>query len=338
MNLELLKRLSDAQGISGDEGAVRTIILSEIKSCADSVEVTPLGNIIARKKGRQKPEKTLMLSAHMDEVGLIVKGIDKKGFLSFLSVGGIDSAVLLGKSVLVNGSVPGVIGGKPVHLMSEDEKEKAVPLEELTIDIGAASRQEAEGLVSVGDYAAFPPYFESSRGCIRGKALDDRIGCLLLIELMKSDLLYDTVFTFSVQEEVGLRGAATAANMVGPDIVIAVEGTVAGDVMDVKGAKAVSKMGQGPAISILDGGTVYDQAYFKLAFALAKEQNIPCQPRTGAAGANDAGAMHKAGAGARAMAVAVPCRYIHCPVSMASAEDIENTLRLLKLLVERVYD
>ncbi|MEG1427126.1 MAG: M42 family peptidase, partial [Oscillospiraceae bacterium] len=314
------------------------LILREIEPYADSIAVTPLGNIIAEKKGKQMPNQKLMLSAHMDEVGMIVTDIDEKGFLSFATVGGIDNSVLLGKSVLVNENISGVIGGKPVHLMSGDELERAIPVEKLTVDIGAATKEEAKKVVSIGDSIHFLPFFECLRGTVKGKALDDRVGCLLLVELLKTDLEFDTSFTFSVQEEVGLRGAQTAANIALPDIVIAVEGTVAGDVLDTKGAKAVTKMGKGPAVSIIDKGTMYDREFFKLAFEIAKELNIPCQPRTGAVGTNDAGAMHKAGRGARAIAVSVPCRYIHSPLSMARVSDMENAFLLLRELVKRVHD
>lgn len=337
MNYALLEKLCLCTGVSGFEEQVRKIITEEISPFAEKIEVTPLGNLIAYKKGRKIPANKLMLCAHMDEVGMTVTDIDDKGFLSFATVGGIDKAVLLGKTVVVNG-LKGVIGGKPVHLMNGDEKEKAISVDELRIDIGAVSREDAQKFVGIGDIVSFPPFFERSHGRIKAKALDDRVGCLLLAELFKTELEYDTVFVFSVQEEVGLRGATTSANIVKPQIAIAVEGTVAGDINDVKGAKAVTKLAKGAAISIADGGTVYDREIFKLIFKIAEEKNIGCQPRTSTAGANDAGAMHKAGSGARAAALSVPCRYIHCPVSMADEGDIESAFKLLAELVKRVHD
>lgn len=336
MDYALLERLSCAFGASGSEAQVRDIILNEIREHVSSVEITPLGNIIAEKKGKAPSACKLMLSAHMDEVALTVNDIDEEGFLCVLPVGGIDSSVLLGKSVVLNGSVYGVIGGKPVHLMSGEEKQQAVPMDKLRVDIGAAGRQEAEKVAGIGDIIYFEPYFQRFEGRIKGKALDDRVGCLILIELIKSDLEFDTWFCFSVQEEVGMRGAATAANIVKPQAVIAVEGTVAGDVLDIKGSKAVTKMGKGPAVSLVDGGTVYDRQYVQLAFETAKELGIDCQARTGAAGANDAGAMHRAAGGARAMAISVPCRYIHCPVSIASESDIEGGFKLLKAIISKI--
>lgn len=336
MDIQLLEKLCLAVGISGAEENVRRIIIDEIKDFAD-IELTNLGDIIARKKGEKKPEKVLMLAAHMDEVGLVVTEITEDGYLKFSGVGGIDSGVLLGKTVYVNG-VKGLIGGKPVHLMHGDEFEKTMPMDKLTVDIGARNREEAEKYAAVGDNIHFEPYFECDGSTVFGKSLDDRVGCLLLIEMLKSKLPYDTTFVFTTREEIGSIGAKVAAGIVKPDLAIAVEGTVAGDVPGVKGAKACTRLLKGPAISIKDKGTVYDKAFFKLAFKLAGEIGVSCQPRTSQAGSNDASQMHIAGRGARAAAFSIPCRYIHSPLSIAKVEDIEAGMKLLPVLAQAMIE
>lgn len=332
MDLKLLEKLCMVVGISGDEGDVKDIILEEVRPYADAIKQTPLGDLLVFVKGEKAADKTLMIGAHMDEVGMIVTEITSDGYLKFSAVGGIDSNVLLGKTVYVNKTVRGVIGGKPVHLMKGDEKEKAVPMRELTVDIGAASREEAEKVCAVGDYISFPPVFSCAGGIIQGKALDDRIGCAVLVALIKGGMPYDTWFAFTTREEVGCIGATAAAYEIGPDLAIAVEGTVAGDVLGTSGAKATTRMGKGPAVSFVDRGTVYDREFFKAAFQCAEALDIPCQPRTSNAGSNDAAAMHTARGGARVAAVSTPCRYIHSPVSMAKLSDAEGCVKLVKAL------
>ena len=242
-DLNLLERLCTAQGISGDEGAVREVILKEITPFAKSVTVTPLGNLIVEKEGAARAKTRVLLNAHMDEVGLIVTGINENGLLRFSTVGGIDRRILPGKSVLVAGTVPGVIGAKPIHLLDGDEKEKAPALDSLTIDIGASSKEEAETLVSPGDSVTFDSLFDASHGRIRSRAIDDRAGCAILIDLMKKDLPYDCTFVFAVQEEVGLRGSKTAAFAAEPEAAIVVESTTAADIPGVEPEKQVCHAG-----------------------------------------------------------------------------------------------
>ena len=332
MDLKILETLCLAVGISGDEGAVRDIILDEIRPYAEIIKLTPLGDLLVFVKGEKEANKRLMISAHMDEVGMIITEITSDGYLKFSAVGGIDSNVLLGKTVFVNGRTRGVIGGKPVHLMKGDEREKAVPMRELTVDIGAATKEEAEKICTIGDYINFEPVFSHKNGIIQAKSLDDRIGCAVLIELIKSGMPYDTWFAFTTREEVGCIGATTAAYEIDPDLAIAVEGTVAGDVLGTSGAKVTTKMGKGPAVSFVDRGTVYDREFFKAAFQCAEALNIPCQPRTSDAGRNDASAIHSNRSGARVAAISTPCRYIHSPVSMAKVSDAENCVKLVKSL------
>lgn len=331
-DLKLLERLCTAQGISGDEGTVREMILEEITPYAESVTVTPLGNIIAEKKGAQRAKTRLLLNAHMDEVGMIVTGITKEGLLRFTPVGGIDRRILPGKSVMVAGSIPGVIGAKPIHLLEGDEREKAPSLDSLTIDIGALSQEEAEKLVSPGDSVTFVSLFDTAHGMIRSRAIDDRAGCAILIDLMKKELPYDCTFVFAVQEEVGLRGSKTAAFAAKPKAAIVVESTTAADIAGVEPDKQVCRVGKGPVLSFMDRATIYDRPYFQLAQKLAKENEIPCQVKEAVAGGNDAGAIHVSRGGVRTAAISLACRYLHAPVGMISQEDFHHAEALVEKL------
>ncbi len=328
MDYKILEKLCLAVGISGNEDKVRDIIVKEIKDHVDSLEISPLGNIIATKKGEKSPEKKILLTAHMDEVGFMVNEVDSDGYLGVISLG-VDSKLLVGKNIYVNQSVRGVFSSKPIHLQTSEEAEKIIGIDKLKIDIGATSKEDAEKYVSLGDYVNFEPYFEKNEKLIKAKALDDRVGCLLLIEMIKSELLWDMTFAFTVSEEAGFVGAKTAAYVVNPDICIAVEGTIAADVMDLKGAKAVTAMGKGVSVSMMDQGTIYDRAYFKKIFEISKDKGIKAQVRTSKAGANDCYMMHKNGKGARAVTLAVPCRYIHAPISFTNTDDIESAYEML---------
>lgn len=338
-DLALLERLCSIPGVSGEEEAVREAILQEIRPYADSVTITPLGNILAEKKGKAPAKTRLMLSAHMDEVGLIVTHITEKGLLKFDTVGGILKMVLCGRSVTVlgkNGPVNGVMGCAPVHLMKGKDGDKPMPVEDLSIDIGARSREEAARWVSPGDRAVFDSIWDASRGRIIGKALDDRAGCTILIDLLKSDLPCDMTFAFTVQEEVGLYGAQTATNAVKPQAAIVVESTTAADVPGVSEENKVCCVGKGPVVSFMDRRTIYDKAYYRMALHLAEEKGIPCQPKLGVAGGNDAGAIAPSGEGVRTIAVSLPCRYLHSAFSMISSEDFHHAEELVKALAERI--
>lgn len=324
----VLEQLCSLYGISGNEEAVRERILQEITPYATTVEVDALGNIIAFKKGEQPAKTKLMLSAHMDEVGLIITDITDEGLLKFATVGGIDKRILCGKQVWINGHY-GVIGGKPIHLMKGDEREKAVPVEELSIDIGAGSKEEAEQAVSLGDVAGFVSAFDQEGAMIRGRALDDRVGCAILIGLMKRNLPYDITFVFCVQEEIGLRGARTAAYAVKPQAAIVVESTTAADIAGVEKGNEVCCLGDGPVVPFMDRSTIYDREYYQLAFALAEKENIPCQTKRAIAGGNDAGAIHVSRGGVRTISVSLPCRYLHAPMGMIVKDDFHAAEKLV---------
>ena len=333
----MLKDLCLLNGTSGREEAVRNYIIEKIKDkCEYSVDA--LGSVIAFKKGRKAPDKKVLVAAHTDEVGFIITDITDDGYLRFAPVGGIDAAVVLGRRVDING-IKGVVGAKAVHLLSDDEKKNEPAFDKLAIDIGAADKAEAEKAVLLGDCAYFASdYCEFGDGFIKSKALDDRIGCMLMIELINSNLEYDTYFCFNVQEEVGLRGSGCSAYAVKPDVAVILESTTAADIDGVTGGDKCCVLGKGPVVSFMDGRTIYDKQIFDLAFEIAKENNIKIQTKTKIAGGNDAGAIQKSGAGCRVAAVSLPCRYIHSGSSVVKIGDIEETRRFLPLFLSKLYD
>ncbi len=334
---KMLEKLCLLNGASGDENAVRDFIIKEIKNYCE-YNVDALGSIIALKKGRKTPEKRVMLSAHMDEVGFIITHISDDGYLKFSPVGGIDPRVVIDRVVNVNGK-KGVIGAKAVHQLSDEEKKTAPDFSKLYIDIGAKNKADAEKYISLGDFAYFvSDYTEYGNGYIKSKALDDRIGCMLMIELIKSDLEYDTCFCFNVQEEVGLRGAVCTSYQVQSDVSVVLEATTAADLCGVTGGERCCILGNGPVVSFMDGRTVYDKVLYSLAFDTARENNIKIQTKTAIAGGNDAGAIQTSGKGSRVIAVSLPCRYIHSASSVVKKSDLEETRKLLKALLPRLYD
>ena len=333
----MLKELCLLNGASGDESAVREYIIDKISDFCE-YETDALGSVIAFKKGKKRPNKKVCFNAHMDEVGFIITDITEEGYLKFAAVGGIDRRVCIDRVVKIN-NIKGVIGDKALHQLKPEEEKVSPALDKLLIDIGASSKEEAEKYVCPGDYAYFESeYYEFGDGYIKAKALDDRIGCMLLIKLIQSELEYDTWFCFNTQEEVGLRGAKCTAFQVQSDISVILEATTASDLDGVSGGNRVCFTGGGPVISFMDRRTIYDRELFKLAFETARENSIPCQTKTAVAGGNDAGAIQTSGKGAKVCAISLPCRYIHCAASVVKKEDIENTEKLIFKLTEKLYD
>ncbi|MDL2232848.1 M42 family peptidase [Ruminococcaceae bacterium OttesenSCG-928-L11] len=334
--LETIRTLTDIPGVSGDEGKVREQIAALIADHVESMQVDALGNLIAFKKGQKRPAKTILFSAHMDEVGFIVTHIGEDGLLRFSAVGGIDSRVVVGKPVEVGDKrLAGVIGTKAIHHQTEKEREEAVSLDKLFIDIGAKDKEEAERHVSPGDRVIFWSRFtEIGEGNILARALDDRAGCGVLVDMIQSDLAYDSWFAFTVQEETGCTGAVTAAYAVAPDVSFVVEATTASDIGGVAADKEVCRFGQGPVISFQDRGTVYDIGLYRLAFEVAKANNIPVQAKQGVAGGNESRSIQVARSGAKTLAVSMPCRYLHSPSNMLRVQDIVDTKELLVKLCE----
>lgn len=337
LDYELLEKLCRAGGISGSEDDVRNIIIEEITPYADDIKTDNQGNLIVFKKGRKTPEKRMLVSAHMDEVGFIVTYINSDGTLKFTSVGGINDSAAFAKNVLIGkNKLRGVVNAKPVHLLKPDERKKNPPIDTLSIDIGADSKEEAEKYVSLGDSVVFDSLYENKDGRIISKAIDDRFGCLVLIEIIRSELEYDMYFSFVVQEEIGLRGAKTAAFSVEPDCAVVVEATTASDVPYAENEKKVCCVGDGAVISFMDRATIYDKEYYRLGMELAKKLGVKAQTKTMIAGGNDAGAIHCSRGGVRTMAVSVPCRYIHSSSSLASVEDMEAVYAIVKASAEKI--
>lgn len=333
----LLRKLCAADGISGDEGEVRDLIINEIKDCADEIRIDNLGNILVHKKGRDRAENKLMLSAHMDEVGLMVTDITSDGFLKFDEVGGLDRRVVVGKRVRVgkNGT-NGVIGIKPVHLTNGDENAAIPAYSELYIDIGADSRDDALSVVGIGDSVCFDSEFAETESTIRSKAIDDRFGCLVLIELIKSDLKYDTDFAFVVQEEVGLRGAKVAAYSIDPEFALVIETTTAADIPEIEPTKQVCTLGEGAVVSVMDRTTIYDKGLVKAAFETADEIGVKAQYKRAVAGGNDAGIIHKSNGGIRTLAISLACRYLHAPNCVANKSDCGSVMLLAHKMAEKI--
>lgn len=333
--LDMLRELCLINGISGDEAKVRDYIISKIKDKC-TYEVDPLGNILAFKKGKNTPKNKVMLSAHMDEVGFIVTYICDNGYLKFTNVGGIDSKVAVGRAVKVgDNGVMGVIGNKAVHLCHGDEENTAPKLDKLYIDIGAKDKAEAEKMVCLGDCAYFlSDFVEFGEDKIKAKAIDDRFGCAIMLKMIESEIEFDTHFAFLVQEEVGCRGSSAAVFSIRPDYAIVLEATTASDISGVADEDRVCVQGKGAVVSFMDRSTVYNRDLFKGAFALAKQKNIPIQPKTTVAGGNDAGAIHKACSGVYTIAVSLPCRYIHSGTSVGDKKDMQACYDLAVALCE----
>ena len=331
-----LEELTQLRGVSGREDAVREAILSKIKDYCHSWHIDNTGNLIAEVKGKNPAAKKLMLSAHLDEVGFMVTHVEDNGLLRVANVGGIMPAVAAARPVLAGEkSLPGTIGVKPIHLLDEGEKDKYPKIEEMQLDIGVDTKEEASRFVSPGDQVTFVgEYREIGDGCVVAKAIDDRAGCALLIALISSELPCDCTFAFTCQEETGCLGGGTAAFGVRPDIGIAVEGTTAGDTPAAPDHKKVCKLRHGPVISYKDRGTTYDYQLYTQATRIAREKNIAWQTKEGVFGGNESRSVQSAAGGAKVLAVSVPVRYIHSAHSMAAKCDFESTYDLLLALVE----
>lgn len=337
--IKTLKELCLLNGISGDESCVREYIIEKIRDKCD-YSVDNLGNITAFRKGKKTPEKKLMIAAHMDEVGLIVTSVRSDGTLTFETVGGIDSAVIIGKRVKIGkNGLSGIVGSKAIHKLSAEEREKAPKISDLYIDFGAADKAEAEKYVSAGECVYFDSEFmEFGNNRIKSKAIDDRAGCALMLRLIEEEPEYDTFFVFNVQEEIGLRGSTVSAFSLQPDIAIVLEATTAADIDGADGAAKVCTINGGPVVSFMDRSTMYDKELYKTAFETAKENEIKCQTKSMIAGGNDSGAIHISGKGVRTIAVSLPCRYLHSPSCVISKQDFDDAYRLVKLMMKRVLD
>jgi endoglucanase len=333
--LKLLEKLCNAIGVSGDEGEVRKIVLDEIKPFADEVKVDAMGSVLAIRHGRGAKRVRVMVDAHMDEVGFFIVADEGEGIYQFDTVGGIDPRRILGKQVYVGKDrLPGVIGGKPVHLMDGDERGREVPVDSLRIDVGVA------GLAHVGDRAGFATKFRRVGPSIMAKSIDDRIGVATLIELFKhAPSNIDLCAAFSVQEEIGLRGAKVAAQYFKPDMAIAIDATPANDLPVYDGSENTmynTKLGLGPAIYIADGATLHDPRLVRFLSEIGDAGKIPYQFRQPGGGGTDSGGIQRTLAGVPTVSVSVPHRYTHSPISISRVDDWKNTINLLDAALKKI--
>ncbi len=334
--IEILKQLTEISGVSGDEDRVQEYVCQLIKEYTDNIEIDSMGNIIAFKKGINSKFK-VMLSAHMDEVGLIITGYKDK-LLKFKSVGGIDERILLNKRVSVGDSkIPGVIGAKPIHLQKKAERTKPIGIDSMFIDIGAEDKKELERLVPRGTFVAFDSKMvEFGEGCIKAKALDDRVGCAILMDMIRYKFDFDLYCCFTVQEEVGLRGSAITTYRVEPDIAIVVEGTTCSDVAGVEEQFHTTKLKGGAALSFMDRTTVYDKELLDFIKNVAESNNIKYQLKKTVSGGNDSGRIQRSLEGVRVATISIPCRYIHSPVSVMSKEDFFSSRELVRAVLNEI--
>jgi len=272
----------------------------------------------------------------MDEVGIVVIGFTDDGYIKFAKMGGFDDRVIPGKAISIGKTkVLGIIGCKAIHLTKDKDMEKPMDFDDMYIDIGVKTRSEAEKLVSIGDTGAFNDDIRVfGDGCIQAKAIDDRFGCAVLLELLGSELPVDCAFIFTVQEEVGLRGAYTAAYNTDPDITLIVEGTTAADLPSVSGVKKVCKLGNGAVLPFMDGGMIYNKEIHGILTSLADKNNIPWQTKTYIAGATDGAIFYKTRSGNKTAGIAAPIRNLHSPTCVGKIPDMEAVEKLIRLFLE----
>ena len=336
----ILEELSNAIGVSGEEDEVREIVLDAIRDKAADIEVDALGNVLAVQPGTAQPDFSVMIAAHMDEIGMMVTAVDANGLIQFTNVGGIDPRILPGMRVKVGRKrTPGVILWKPIH---HGRDMKAVAMENLRIDVGAGDKSAAEP----GDRIAFDGgYTQLSEKVARGKAFDDRVGCALLVDILRNGPYPVTVAAaFTVQEEIGLRGAMVAAERIAPDAAIVLEGTPAFDVPDPKREvdagdlprNPATRLGEGVVLTLSDSRMISDPRVLSFLRETAADNGISYQLKTVAGGGTDGGAIHTAQSGVPTMTISVPCRYVHTPTALLNMDDYDNTLKLSQAILRRI--
>lgn len=337
--LELLRELCLEFGPTGTEGRVRELICEKLGDI--ECKTDRLGNLIVRMPNEGAPK--MMISAHMDEVGFIINEITDDGYIKFANLGGIDPRVLCGKHVTVegkNGLIPGVIASKAIHHQSREEEKKLTPIKNMYIDIGARDKADAESMTELGNTATFDSefvIFGENGDFIKSKALDDRLGCAVMIDVLRrlgENNYFDLYFCFTVREEIGISGARTVAQTIDPDLSIVLESTAVADLPDVPEARRVAKLGEGGAISIRDNSTVYDREFVRAALDIAEKNGIAAQIKKYVSGGNDAGSIHKSVDGVRCLAISVPSRYIHSPASVISVSDYLSISDLVLAIIE----
>ena len=334
INIELLAKICKTPGTSGFEKQIRNLIIDEIKPLVDEFYVDNMGSVIAIKKGKEP--KRVMVAAHMDEIGFIVTHIDDDGFLRFHTLGGFDTKTLTSQRVIVHGKkdVIGVLGCKPIHLMKPEERGKQLPISEYFIDLGM-KKEEVEKIVSIGSPVTREREMIEMGDCVNGKSLDNRVSVYILIEVLKAlkdkEVPYDIYAVFTVQEEVGVRGAISAAHLIDPDFGFGLDVTIAFDVPSSNGHDKVTSLGEGAAIKILDGMSICDYRMVAYLKQTADKNNIKWQPEILTAGGTDTAGVQRSGKkGAITGAISIPLRNMHQTIEMAHKEDIVSCIDLLK--------
>ena len=334
--LDTLETLCCLDGVSGCEDEVRDYILERCMPFADEIITDAMGNLLIHKKGRRPAAQSIMLAAHMDEVGLIITDITEDGYLKFDCVGGIDRRVLMARHVYVGAQkVPGVIGSKPFHLIEVEQRDKIPELRELYIDVGAGSREDVTKLISLGDYVTFADsVVHFGDGFLKAKAIDDRTGCAVMIKMLESELPCDCWFAFTVQEELGCRGAAIAERRLCPEIALILEGTTSADKPGASPEEAVCSPGKGIVLPFMDGGTKYDRELYKTLTELAEQNNIPWQTKRRIAGGTDASVIQRGAGGTRVAAISLAIRNLHSPACICKIEECELQRKLAVAFLE----
>ncbi|MEQ6120155.1 M42 family metallopeptidase [Reichenbachiella sp. MALMAid0571] len=345
LNIDLLKKICEVPGAPGFETPIRNQIIKEIKSHVDSYDIDNMGNLIAIKKGNKNPDgKKVMVAAHMDEIGFIVTHIDSNGFVRFHTLGGFDPKTLTAQRVIIHGKedVIGVMGSKPIHVMTPDEKNKVAKTSDYFIDLGMA-KDEVEKLISIGDSITRERGLIEMGNCVNCKSIDNRVSVFILIETIKKlqNIPFDLYAVFSTQEEVGLRGASVAAHRIDPDFGIALDTTIAYDLPGAQPHEEITKLGDGTAIKIMDAMTICDTRMVNYLKERANEEKIKWQTEILTVGGTDtAGIQRRGEKGAISGAISIPTRHLHQVIEMAHKEDISSSIDLLKSALENLdsYD
>ena len=340
INVQLLKRICETPGAPGFEHRIRQLVLKELQGLADEVSIDNMGNVIAVKRGKER--KRVMIAAHLDEIGFIVNHIDEEGFLFFHPLGGFDPKTLTSQRVIVHGKkdVIGVMGTKPIHLMKPEERSKVVPIGDYYIDLGMR-KEEVLKIVSIGDPVTRERELIEMGDCVNSKSLDNRVSVFILLETLRAlkgkEGPYDIYGVFTVQEEVGLRGAISAAHGINPDFGFGLDVTIAFDTPGAQAQEAVTKLGKGAGIKILDGSVISDYRMVRYLKEIADQHKIPWQPEILPAGGTDTAGVQRYGKkGAIAGAISIPLRHIHQTIEMANKEDIQNCTDLLIVALQQL--
>ncbi len=339
VDIKLLKEICEAPGAPGFEEKIRKIIIREIKPYVDSLSIDNMGSVIALKKGNNHNKK-VMVAAHMDEIGFIVSHIDSKGFIRFQPLGGFDPKTLTSQRVIIHGKkdIIGVMGSKPIHMMKAEERTKASKMEDYYIDCGMPLKEVAK-YISIGDPITRQRDLIEMGECVNCKSIDNRISVYILVETLKrlKTIPYDFYGVFTVQEEVGLRGANVAAHHIDPDFGIALDTTIAFDLPGAQEHEKVTELGNGTAIKIMDASTICDSRMVRFLKSTADKHKIPWQPEILAAGGTDTAGLQRMGKqGSIAGAISIPTRHLHQVIEMAHKKDIINSVDLLKAALEEI--